>query len=200
MKLPLKTAQSYASKIKDWLEPGCDRIEIAGSVRRGRPLCSDIDLVCIPKFQQRQNDLLGDPVGTPLSLLNEFLTDYVARSEGKAWFRSTDGILGFKAVTLNSASVNVLMQLPKCELDVFAATAETFVMRWIIRTGSVEHNIFIADRARALGGHLDPQNGLMLDGQLLAPKTEEEFYAALNLPFIEPQDRERDFLRRFAKP
>jgi hypothetical protein len=48
MNLPLATL--YAQQIVTWLTPFCERIEIAGSIRRQRPIVNDIDLVCIPKI------------------------------------------------------------------------------------------------------------------------------------------------------
>ncbi len=44
-------AVSIANDIFDKLKFYCDRIEIAGSIRRKRKFCHDIDLVCIPSNQ-----------------------------------------------------------------------------------------------------------------------------------------------------
>jgi DNA polymerase/3'-5' exonuclease PolX len=92
--------------------------------------------------------------------------------------------------------VNFLMHLPKCELDVFAANEETFITRLITRTGSMEHNIFIASRAKQMGGSFEPQQGLWIGGKKIVPQSEEEFYSALDLPFIEPKNREAEYLRK----
>lgn len=46
--LPLARAAVLAAELKAALSPSCDRIEIAGSVRRKRPLVNDIDLVLQP--------------------------------------------------------------------------------------------------------------------------------------------------------
>src|SRR5262245_11423981 len=40
--MDLDLAERYARQIVNWLSPFCERIEIAGSVRRGRPVCNDI--------------------------------------------------------------------------------------------------------------------------------------------------------------
>ncbi len=52
MKTKLKLAQALplAEKIKDALSPACERIEIAGSIRRRQPIVGDIELVAIPKL------------------------------------------------------------------------------------------------------------------------------------------------------
>lgn len=43
------TALVIAEKIKAQLAPHCDRIEIAGSIRRKKPEVKDIEIVVIPK-------------------------------------------------------------------------------------------------------------------------------------------------------
>ena len=48
-RMPLVTARVLAERIVDELRPFCERIEIAGSIRRRRPLCGDVDLVALPK-------------------------------------------------------------------------------------------------------------------------------------------------------
>lgn len=47
----LAKARSIAEKVKAHLEPCCERIEIAGSIRRKRPVVRDIDFVLIPVNQ-----------------------------------------------------------------------------------------------------------------------------------------------------
>src|SRR5688572_28680494 len=49
VRLPLARARAIAEKVVDALRDHCLRIEIAGSIRRGRPECGDVDLVCVPK-------------------------------------------------------------------------------------------------------------------------------------------------------
>ncbi len=201
MPMPLIQARDYAEKLVTWLLPVCHRLEIAGSVRRERPVCNDIDIVCIPRLRLPGNDLLGAPDGQPVSLLWEFLVNYLKLSDGKAWIRSSAGVPGFKETDLMPSTVNFLLHLPKVELDVFAANDATFITRWITRTGSVQHNIWIAERAKAMGGRFEAQSGLVLDGVRIEPKTEDEFYAALKLPWIAPRDRELpDLARRFPAP
>ena len=48
--------QATAMMVVKALEPYCDKIEVAGSVRRQRPIVNDIDLVVIPR-DQRNLDL-----------------------------------------------------------------------------------------------------------------------------------------------
>lgn len=49
--MKLSEAQTIAEKYKSWLMPYCERIEIAGSIRRERPEVKDIEIVCIPRLK-----------------------------------------------------------------------------------------------------------------------------------------------------
>jgi len=47
--MKLEQAKQIANNIKEILTPYCDRIEIAGSIRRRKPIVHDIDIVLIEK-------------------------------------------------------------------------------------------------------------------------------------------------------
>jgi DNA polymerase (family 10) len=49
--MELERAQVIASQVKEKLAPYCEKIEIAGSIRRRRPWVKDIDIVVIPSNQ-----------------------------------------------------------------------------------------------------------------------------------------------------
>lgn len=55
---PYRDMRRMADLLVERLAPACRRIEIAGSLRRHRPYCSDIELVAIPKAIP---NLLGEP-------------------------------------------------------------------------------------------------------------------------------------------
>src|ERR1051326_2039897 len=48
--MKLEEIEHHANVLVVALKPYCDRISIAGSIRRRRPECADIDLVVIPKL------------------------------------------------------------------------------------------------------------------------------------------------------
>jgi DNA polymerase (family 10) len=183
--MKLNLANHYAKKFVDWLMPYCERIEIAGSIRRERLIVNDVDLVVIPK-RQAVMDLAGAS-GQTLNLLHEFLAHYVEHSAimigtRPAWLAGKD----------NPDGQNFLIQTPKCQLDIFCATEETWGTLMLCRTGSKEHNIWIATRAKELHLHWNPYKGL--SGHRRA--SEAEIYTALGVPWIEPRDREEAFLRK----
>lgn len=181
--MDLKTADRYSESIREWLKERCERIEIAGSIRRRRPNCNDVDVVCIPRYKENTN-LFGQ-VEERINLVHDMLVDYVKATPGTRW-HSGGNVAG------NWCS----LQLPKCQLDVFFADAENFGTVLLCRTGSKEHNIWISQRAERMGGHWGVNHGLEIagDGQIVR-RTEEEIYDALELPFLEPVQRESYYLR-----
>ncbi len=46
--MELKRAKAIATEVIKCLAPYCQRIEVAGSIRRRKPMCKDIDFVLIP--------------------------------------------------------------------------------------------------------------------------------------------------------
>ena len=63
--MELLKAQTIAEGIKSQLAPYCERIEIAGSIRRQRPEVKDIDLVLIPNNQGQLIYQLMQMMGAP---------------------------------------------------------------------------------------------------------------------------------------
>lgn len=194
--LPLKVAAGYAAQIVHWLDLYISRAQIAGSIRRERPRCGDVDIVCIPKLVATKTGLFAEDTRVENTLLT-YLKNYVKRggndpkSPIKPQWLARQGEPGPEP---QWDAQNLLLELPKCQLDLWCANNENFATRLMCRTGSKEHNIWLASRAKALGGHWNPYKGLTFAGRLLETPTEEAIYQALKLPFIEPRHRELDYL------
>lgn len=230
----LETARKYAEKIVEWLGPLCFRIEIAGSVRRERPNCNDIDIVCIPKLVAKEVDIFGKPIGVPVNPVRKLLVEYVRQTKGTYWRNAegsrlkAEGGSGTPGAGTGPTAgeyepkedaVNLLVKLRNCDLDVFCANEATFASRWMCRTGSKEHNIWVCERAIRMGGKWEPMRGLTMgkaEGlrlkaeagfsrseieqhssmSMIQAETEADIYEALGLPWIKPKEREMEFLRR----
>lgn len=48
-KLPLQHAEQLAHRLVELLTPHCERIDVAGSIRRKKQEVGDIEIVCLPK-------------------------------------------------------------------------------------------------------------------------------------------------------
>lgn len=51
--MPLKDAKKIAVTICCKLQPFCEKINIAGSLRRLKPLVKDIEIICVPKVESK---------------------------------------------------------------------------------------------------------------------------------------------------
>ena len=178
--MPLQVARQYAAAIVTWLGSYAERVEVAGSIRRGRPWCNDVDLVVIPKTDPVK-DLTGAVI-EERNLMEAFLRDYVDRSAGAAEW------LAGRATHCEQ----VMVRLPKCQLDVFFADEENWASRFLCRTGSKEHNIWLAMRAKSMGLHWAPYVGLMdAKRHVIQSATETDLFKRLGLEFITPERREK---------
>ncbi len=64
-KRPLADVRPVADELVARLRPACERLEIAGSIRRGRPAVGDIELVAVPRFEDRERPEQGTLFGAP---------------------------------------------------------------------------------------------------------------------------------------
>ncbi|HWN95034.1 MAG TPA: hypothetical protein VNT99_08375 [Methylomirabilota bacterium] len=189
--MDLRTARSRADQVCAWLAPYCENILTVGSIRREQPMCGDIDVVCVPKYEKRR--ALGemfDAHTEHANLLREFLIQYVSLNTDPVrpkWL----GKKGAPGPEPKPDAQNLLLVTSKgVQLDA----------RTLCRTGSVQHNVWACQRAEELKGHWNPYEGLMLHGEPVPLKFEADFYTALQLPYVRPQDREMEFLRTIWQP
>jgi DNA polymerase/3'-5' exonuclease PolX len=76
-------------------------------------------------------------------------------------------------------------------VDIYVATPETWATLLLIRTGSKQHNIKLAQRAKTLGMKLRASgDGIEVkNGELRRVGTEEEIFSLLELQFLPPEER-----------
>jgi DNA polymerase (family 10) len=188
----LATGQGYARQIAKWLSPFCERLEVAGSIRRERPEVGDVDIVCIPKTVEHRDML--EVVTAVDNVLYQFLSDYIKdRNPLNSPGRTPRWLSGGVA-----AGKQAVLELPKCQLDLWFADEKTFATRLLCRTGSKEHNIWLCDRANERGYHWDTYVGLIPQGQTgpVPLDSEAAIYNHLGLEFIEPRNREAGWIRK----
>ena len=61
-RIALMEATGLAGELVALLQPACERIEIAGSIRRQRPDVGDVELVVVPRLKAPLG-LFGEPAG-----------------------------------------------------------------------------------------------------------------------------------------
>lgn len=173
--LPLDRAIRIAEHVVGELSPFCVKIEVAGSIRRRRPVCGDVDLVVIPK-------------------------DYEALRE-RVLKRCHVAMKADGKTPIGDGEQMLVVNMPNgVQLDIWFAKDQrrelfkTFPSTWgtvlLCRTGSKAHNIYLAQRAQAMGYRWNTNLGLTSAGNWVAGETEEDIFRALDLPILPPEDRE----------
>lgn len=196
--MELARAKDYAEKILKWIEPYVVHAEVAGSIRRECAECADVDIVCIPKFKNELD--MFQEVTASENLLRSAMANYVQANKG------TKIVSG-----LERGAKQMIIELKKCQLDLWFASANDFATRLLCRTGSKEHNIWLIEHAKTRAKKWAPYEGVYgggywrgygtteeeyIDGTLMVTPTERDIYAALDLPYIEPKDRNAEFLAK----
>ncbi len=141
---------------------GVERAEFAGSLRRGCETVGDLDLLCVADDGER---IIRQFVQLP------HVTEVLSAAITKA------------LVVVNYEPFGTL------RLDLRVVPAESFGAAWQCFTGSKEHNARLRDLAAQRGWSLN-EGGLTAGGRVIASQTEEDIYAALDLPWIPPELRE----------
>lgn len=176
-RIPLEQAQVIAWKVRAELLPVCERIEIAGSIRRRRPTVKDVEILAIPKVAQR--NLFGEATSDQL---HEYLKD---RLQGDLWALRYSKA-GYPAFGLQ----NKLLTYEGFPVDVFTAAPENWGMALFVRTGPKEWNVRAMRRFRdldmrghAYGGVDDAQ------GNPIPCPTEERVFELLGWRWTPPEER-----------
>lgn len=172
MKLP--EARRMAERIVAELSPLCERIEVAGSVRRGRPEVGDLDFAVLVAPGQRL--VVRERAIARATIVKDGEDVLIVRLAG-----------GMQAdfYFARPASADLLQPIPGNWGTVL-----------LCRTGSKEHNIHLAQTARRQGLQWETMTGITLtqpDGsrEVLASETEEDIFRTLGLDYVAPERRER---------
>jgi len=120
------TILEIANELVEILRPGCERIEIAGSIRRGKVNPKDIEIVAIPRFtEDADRDMFG----------NEYNPRRVNWLEANI-FTALETGWGFDiAVRRNGSHYKRLMHHSGIACDLFITDARRWGAIYTIRTG-----------------------------------------------------------------
>lgn len=169
-KRPYAEALAIADDLLTLLHPACERIAIAGSLRRKRPEVGDLEIVAIPKTEPI-TDLFGTEVGRA-SLVDDVLVNRVFTKNGEK----------YKQFAYQDMTV-----------DLFLATPETWGVIYTIRTGPWEYAKWLVTSRYAGGampGTMRCQDGrLWQSGAVLDTPEEADVFKALGLEFVPPERR-----------
>jgi DNA polymerase (family 10) len=171
----METASHNAEQVCDYFRglPGVSKVQVAGSLRRGRETIGDIDILVtgpccsaqeIPATMERAAQYSG-------------IANLIAKGENKISFNRQNGL----------------------QVDVRLLPEESYGAALQYFTGSKMHNVALRQRALRMGYTLNEYalaravvdaDGKVTAGEVIASRTEEEIYAALGLDWIPPELRE----------
>jgi DNA polymerase/3'-5' exonuclease PolX len=206
-RIPLADADWLAEEVVDLLAPFCDRIAVAGSIRRRRPDVGDIEIVAIPKTEKRVADLFGEQY-EDVDLLGEAVARFLDEGELKPRPDKNGH------TTVNGKSRRLLYC--GAALDLFTTDADCWGSIFLLRTGPGEFNKQLVLKASA-GGWL-PRGFFFKDGRVwkLPPPydaslveyakpvptpEEEDVFRVLGYEYVPPEqrgERRPRFLRAVA--
>ena len=197
-RIPLSEAAQLAAEVVDLLAPSCERIVIAGSIRRRRPDIGDIEIVCVPIItrEEVQESLFGDTTTVETNRLNNRVGLLLARDDLALRLdknsRPANGDR-YKRLAYKGFALDLFCVLKPAQFGVILA----------IRTGpaNFSHNLVMNRRY----GGLMPNHMFCKDGQLwqvsadaewsqhtatpLETPEEADLFRQLGLTWIEPWER-----------
>jgi DNA polymerase/3'-5' exonuclease PolX len=173
-----QVAHSIAQQMKLAFDPFCSEIQIAGSIRRGKPEVHDIEILATPIYEEYQVDLFG-------ATAREYpILEFIKQQAGNGTWHIIKG--GNKYVQL---------VLPyHIDLDLFLVTPPAqYGVELLIRTGPREFNVWLMTPRSAGGGK--PSNAICKDGCIyvndspIPMPTELDALNFFGLGWINPEDR-----------
>jgi DNA polymerase/3'-5' exonuclease PolX len=189
--VPLAIAEPIAQELLEELRPACQRIEIAGSIRRRKPLVADIEIVAMPIIEEQSS---GDLWATPVKV------NLLTGPAGPLQRLAAEQLLWPRQVEIVRASGTVEHQVKLGEaykalvyrdipVDLFLVSdPDSWGVIFALRTGPGDWNTRIVTDAhrylrRVEGGHV------YRAGAKVACPEERDFFAAIGQRWIEPEER-----------
>lgn len=216
----LDTAERIALRLVEEMREGCERVEIAGSVRRRKDDVKDIEIVAVPKFVAEplpQASLFDtEPRTRDVNLLHRWALQSEVRwiktgtSAVEDWRIDPDGKYWRGLVDAGGGA--------RVKLDLFIARPANFGLIYLIRTGAKDFSEAVLGHAKRATPyqtewsyyderpHLPgkAETGWMVEratGRRVDLREEEDVFDLLGLQFVEPRLREDGgSLRRKAGP
>jgi DNA polymerase/3'-5' exonuclease PolX len=195
-KYPYAQAREIAERLVQAMTPFSDRIEIAGSLRRKKPLVSDIEICVIPKWESRPDtsSLFGEEI--QVNLLHE----WAVKQQLFHWIKP--GEIDLEDV-INKRDAGTLLNweikpdgnywrglLPEnIKLDLFVTSPQCWAQIFTIRTGSAEFSHALMTHAKFKRKTPFVEGRVTNFGRPVEIKEEQELFDYLQLRYVAPVDR-----------
>ncbi len=180
---PLADAERLAHELSALLAPQCERVMIAGSIRRGCRFVGDIELLYIPRCIEQQSDLFAvEQFDLAADYIEEWIVAGVLRKR-----LSSVGLPTWGAK--NKLATHVATGI---DIDLFATTHECWHNALVCRTGPKSSNVRIAEAAKAQGENWNvygPGFTHATTGRVHICASEMDVFHHVGLPYLSPAIR-----------
>jgi len=182
---PLDEAGVIADRIVDRLLPACHRIVVAGSIRRRKPMVSDIEILYVDQTEMRPSpyDMFKTAVFNHADqAIREMERDGTLKRRLNKMGNETYG-------ELNKLMVHVASGIP---VDLFASTERNFPNALVMRTGPKELNERIAVAARKKGFTWKVYGSgfeSLTTGEIVTVASEREVFEFVDMAYLLPESR-----------
>ena len=192
--VPLGVARNVAEELRQLLEPACQRIEIAGSIRRLRPYVHDIELVAIPQVEAVAGEpgLFGSTApAEPYNLLWKALDGFLEGRTRQAYIRKGDKLRSFRWPIHERDRAGIPESV---QVDLFTTSEAGWGWIYLVRTGSATYSKQVATCLKAKGfiGHEGRIYHRVADkprGDAIGTPTEEDVFRLADLKPVAPAER-----------
>lgn len=190
-KMNYDEAFTLASEVKEILASYCERIEIAGSVRRKkREGIKDIEIVCQPKFEDISTNLTGEPM--KINSLDEAIKGFLRITN----FNFLLGEPDKAGKTAPYGPKYYRLKYRGEKLDLFAVLPPAqFGTVFLIRTGDADFSHAFVTRLWQFG--LRSVDGHIVRGKETVPTPEEsDAFKLCHMEYVEPENRTIEVFRK----
>lgn len=187
-KIELEVAKKIADAALEHLRPALDRGEIAGSIRREKPIVGDVEIVAISCHREQLLKLIGD-IGQTIKPGVPGVTPWTPKADAK-----------YIRVRLHE----------EMNLDLFMASPENWGGIYMMRTGSATSadgnsfngfipGVFSRFKKISGGGRMTDCMPTLPTGEQLWIPEEQDFFDILNMKFVPPVERtSRSIIKKYV--
>lgn len=211
-RLPLRLAEIAAERLRAELTPYCERIEIAGSIRRRKAAVGDLELVAVPRIDREEEcDLFGHVVVTKAhNHLDAHLREMLRAPHGPIFksraelFETTgyepDGVPDvlrwgdhYKRFYFWWGRADAVVSV-----DLFLATPANFGAILTIRTGPHDFSRELVTHIKHATPYRQRDGHLVIEetGEVVPVSEETDYFALAGVPWLDPSQRTVAALRR----